>query len=298
MLLECQESCIINGGNKTKYFKLQKGTRQGDPISAYLFILCLEIVFILIKANKRVKGINIFEHTYLYSAYVDDTTFFLRDKKSIKELIHIFATFSKYSGLKPNHEKCKIAGIGVLKSVKVAVCGMKCIDLCNDAIKITGIHFSYNKKKRNEKNFLDSTTKIQNVLKVWRMHHLTLEGKITIFKTLAISKIVFLSLISKVPTEFIKEPERIEKTFLWPSKPKIKNETLCSDFKNGGLKNVNIQKKISPQCSRVRRLYDNSFHEWKVILLKLIKNPLDHILSFTRIFYSISPVLMIFHPFT
>ena len=25
MLLECQESCIINGGNTTKYFKLQKG---------------------------------------------------------------------------------------------------------------------------------------------------------------------------------------------------------------------------------------------------------------------------------
>ena len=46
-LLEYQESCIINGG------KLQKGARQDDPISAYLFILCLEIVFNLIKANKR-----------------------------------------------------------------------------------------------------------------------------------------------------------------------------------------------------------------------------------------------------
>ena len=63
MLLECQESCIINGGNTTKYFKLQKGARQGDPVSAYLFVLCLEIIFILIKANNRVKGINIFEHT-------------------------------------------------------------------------------------------------------------------------------------------------------------------------------------------------------------------------------------------
>ena len=87
---------IINGGNTTKYFKLQKGPRQGDPVSAYLFILCLEIVFIFIKANKRVKGINIFEHTFLYSAYPDDTTFFLRDKRSIKERINTFATFLKY----------------------------------------------------------------------------------------------------------------------------------------------------------------------------------------------------------
>ena len=87
MLFECREPCIINGGNTTKYFKLQKGARQGDPISAYMFILCLEIVLILIKANKRAKEINIFEHTNLYSACADDTAFFLRNKRSIKELI-------------------------------------------------------------------------------------------------------------------------------------------------------------------------------------------------------------------
>ena len=69
-------------------------------ISAYLFISFLEIVFILIKANKRVKGMNIFEHTYLYSAYAGDTTFFLRDEISIKQLLNAFAAFSKYSGLK------------------------------------------------------------------------------------------------------------------------------------------------------------------------------------------------------
>ena len=46
------------------------------------------------------------------------------------------------------------------------------------------------------------------------MRRLTLEGKIIVFKTLAISEIVFLSLISKVPTEIISEPERTQKTFL------------------------------------------------------------------------------------
>ena len=29
---------MINGGTTTKYFKFEKGTRQGDPISAYLLL--------------------------------------------------------------------------------------------------------------------------------------------------------------------------------------------------------------------------------------------------------------------
>ena len=57
----------------------------------------------------------------------------------IRQLMETFSTFSQYSCLKPSYEKCEIAGIGVLKSVKVAVCGMKCVDLCKDTIRITGV---------------------------------------------------------------------------------------------------------------------------------------------------------------
>ena len=116
-----------------------------------------------------------------------------------------FSFFSQYSCLKPNYEKCEIAGIGVLKSVKVAVCGMKCVDLCKDTIRITGVHFSYNKTKQDVKNVLETISKIQNALKIWRMRSLTPEGKVIDFETLAISKIVYLSMTIKVPTEILVE---------------------------------------------------------------------------------------------
>ena len=92
-LLNNQESCIINGGFTTKYFKLDKGTRQGDPISAYLFILVLEIVFNLIKQNKDIHGLTFFDHTFLYTAYADDTTFFLKDKESVKKVMKFLTPF-------------------------------------------------------------------------------------------------------------------------------------------------------------------------------------------------------------
>ena len=69
---------MINGGHTTTYFRLESGARQGDPISPYLFILALELFFILIKSNKNIHGINIFNHDVLYTAYADDTTFFLK----------------------------------------------------------------------------------------------------------------------------------------------------------------------------------------------------------------------------
>ena len=119
------------------------------------------------------------------------------------------AFFSSFSGLKPNKSKCEIAGIGALKGAKMALCGMKYIDLKLNTVKILGIHSSYNKKSGNNENFLKQITSIEKVFKLWRMRNLTLEGKVTVFKALAISKIVHLVLITNIPTSTIKELNKI-----------------------------------------------------------------------------------------
>ena len=62
------EWCVMNGDKTTLYFKLERVTRQGDPISVYLFILALEVVFS-------------FSHTFLYSAYAGGTTFFSKKRE-------------------------------------------------------------------------------------------------------------------------------------------------------------------------------------------------------------------------
>ena len=49
ILLNNQASCVINGGKTSKYFKLNRGTRQGDLISAYVFIIVIEVFFQIIK---------------------------------------------------------------------------------------------------------------------------------------------------------------------------------------------------------------------------------------------------------
>ena len=125
------------------------------------------------------------------------TTFFLKDKESVKKLMEVFGTFSIYSGLKPNKSKCEIADIGVLKGVSMELCGMECVDLTKTLVKILGIHFSYDNE--NEENFIMLINKIEDVFKIWRTRNLTVQGKITIFKTLAILKVIRLALVTNVP---------------------------------------------------------------------------------------------------
>ena len=50
-----------------------------------------------------------------------------------------------------NYLGLKIAGIGALKGVHVATCGLKSVDLTSDAVKILGVHFSYDKEFRTKK---------------------------------------------------------------------------------------------------------------------------------------------------
>ena len=89
ILLKDQESCLLNGGTTTKYFQFGRGAHQGDPILAS-FILALEIVFHLIKSKPEIKGRTMFGHCYPYSAYADDTTFFLDNTISIKSKFDAF----------------------------------------------------------------------------------------------------------------------------------------------------------------------------------------------------------------
>ena len=139
---------------------------------------------------------------------------------------------------------------------------MRCIDLCNEGIKILGTCFSYHSRLQEECNFLKIVSNVQSVLNLWQYRNLTLEGR-TVFKSLAISKIVFQALIAPVPTQVFKVLETIQTSFLWNNcNRKIKRKTPCKRHENGGLKNVDIRNKVnSLQSSCVKRLYDDCFHE-------------------------------------
>ena len=156
---------------------------------------------------------TIFDYHYRYSAYANDTTFFLKGIISVKHMLTLFIIFFVLFGIKTRFNK--IVGIGVLKGGQVAVCGMRCLDLNIDTVKVLCTHFSDNEKLKEEKNFYKIVTDMERVLKTWKMRKLTLEGKIVIIKTMAISKIIFEGFITIVPKHIVNElKKKIQKPFL------------------------------------------------------------------------------------
>ena len=275
ILLQNQQSCIVNRGTTTNYFKFEKSTTQGNPISAYLFILVLEIVFLFTKESKKINGLNIFDKTFLYTTYADDTTFFFKDAKSVIELMNIFDTFSKFSGLKPNKKQMWGRRHRCPERVQVVLCGLRCIDLVSNKVKILGVYYLYNDKLEIQENFKRHIIKTEKNLLIWRMRDLSIAGEITVFKTLAISKMVHLALVKTIPNSIMQELRKISKEFVWKTRnPKIKHDTLCKNYENGSLKSHDIMYKVvSFRCSCIR-LYDNNSHYWKVIPLHMITQKL------------------------
>ena len=128
----------------------------------------------------------------------------------------------------------------------------------------------------NDENFKKYIPKIENALKLWRARNLPLEGKITVFKSLALSKTTYLALVKTIPPSIIDQLNKTQKNFIWNGlNPKIKNSTVNNNYENGGIKNVNIATKISSlQSSWIKKLFYENFHDWKIIPLHIIHKSL------------------------
>ena len=92
--------------------------------------------------------------------------------------------------------------------------GMQSVDLKRDAIKISGIYFSHYINLMHQKNYCQVITNIHGILKLWRMRYFSIEGNIEVFKTLVISKLVYLTLPTVIPNYIADEVAKIQKSFI------------------------------------------------------------------------------------
>ena len=187
------QSCILHNEFMSDFFYLQRGCRQGDPISPYIFILCVEVLGQMIRNSKDVKGIVINNKEFKLSQYADDTQMFLDGSES--SLKHAFITLQKFyqmSGLKINLDKTKALWIGSMCNSTKILCKEFNIDWEQKPLKILGVIFSPLVFDIWEYNLDDVMKKVKNMINVWSKRKLTLIGRVTVIKSLMLSKFAYL----------------------------------------------------------------------------------------------------------
>lgn len=101
-----QSATIRVNENQTEEFLVQKGTRQGCPLSPLSFILVLEVLLREIQNTKEISGIKIKNFIFKLRAFVDDIVFFVEDpKENLQKVLGKFHEFGQNAGFYINNKK-------------------------------------------------------------------------------------------------------------------------------------------------------------------------------------------------
>ena len=181
---------ILQAGILSDFIDIERGCKQGDPIAPYLFILCAQILLIMVTNNDNIKGIQVGKKNYKITQYADDTTLIMDgSERSLKTALNILEIYGNMSGLKMNTNKTKIVWIGRKKHSKDKLKVCHNLEWGATDFSFLGIDFNVNLEKMPEINFLKATSKIEKLLIGWRKRGLTPLGKIVVIKSLAVPKL-------------------------------------------------------------------------------------------------------------
>ena len=243
---------LKNNGWLSNEVKMTRGIRQGCPISALLFIIAVEMMAISIRQNKNIEGFNFNQEIFKVSQYADDTTLLLSNVESIDYALLDINSFCNLSGMKMNIEKTEGLWLGTLKTLPNVYNG---IDFSKKIIKCLGIYFGHDKIECQKLNWESKLKKAENSLHVWKSRKLTLKGKITILKTLTISKFIYNFFTLRVDENMIQNINTLMFNFIWNKRDRVKRNTMIAPYEIGGLRMIDVKSKVeSIKASWITRL--------------------------------------------
>ena len=255
-------ACVHVNGQYSEWFSVQRGCRQGDPVSPYFYIICAEVLSLLIRKNNIIKGIKLRDRDALLSLFADDTTCFLDgSEKSFIETVRLMDFFSQLSGLKMNNEKTQVVWIGSRRNCGIRYMTDRNFQWDPGIFRILGVNFSTDTGRIAELNYDGKLEEVKTSLCRWKKRQLTPIGKVTVLKTLILSKLTYLFInLPDPPAAFLKQLENMLFQFLWDGKcSRIKKSVVCKPLAEGGLGMCNIYAFLaSLKISCLRRLMSGS----------------------------------------
>jgi hypothetical protein len=204
-----RQACIIlDNGDYSRYFQLERGRPQGDNLSPNSFNFSEQILIFKLELNSKIlpiprNSIHIstpndpfaFEgnrETSKNESLADDnTTLMLATAEGFGEVKKNLTSFGTMSGLLCNFEKTHLMPIGreltpdLVKVVNELGFGIV------SSVKLLGMEIDSNLESLNQ-NFKNIIGKITNLISFWERYRLSLPGRVLIAKTFLVSQLNYL----------------------------------------------------------------------------------------------------------
>ena len=158
---------MIQSGFPSKPINIERGCRQGDPITAYVFLLCAQISLLMVDNNNSIAGISIKKHSYKITQFADDTIFLDGSKDSLIATLNTLEIFGSLSELKVNTDKTKIIWLGEKHSQDMYETPQK-LDWGTTEFNLLGLQFLVDLNKIPTMNYSLILNKIEKILIRWR----------------------------------------------------------------------------------------------------------------------------------
>ena len=268
---------ILVNGSPSAPFKLQRGLRQGDPLSPFLFMLVGEVLNkVILKATNtglwsgleiRKNGLKI---THLQ--YADDTLIFSEAKmESLRNIKKALILFNLASGLQVNFHKSSIIGINTSKTwLQKAADSLLC--------KVGDIPFTYlglpiggNMSRIHAWDPIVS--KVEKKLATWKGRMLSIGGRLTLIKASLSNLPIYYMSIFPIPMGVAKKINSITRQFLWSGNMEKKSLSLVPweivqlPKAMGGLSIGNIlHKNIAMLSKWLWRLFHDTTPLWRQVI--------------------------------
>ncbi|XP_057418459.1 uncharacterized protein LOC130712657 [Lotus japonicus] len=260
---------LFNGGRSSS-FSPQRGLRQGDPLSPYLFVLCMERLAHSIGdavSSGAWKPIKLSRNgppiSHLF--FADDLLLFGEATVAQMECVMgCLNGFCSASGMKVSIPKTRLMvskNVGAVVTKELS--DISAIGLTSDLGRYLGVPLAHQRVKASSYQYILDRT--QKRLSSWRSQMLNFAGRVTLAKSVIPALPTYSMQTSLLPKEVCGKLEKIQRDFIWGTGDmthgahSIAWPKLCCSKQDGGL--------------GLRRMYD--FNKSLVMKLGwgLVSNP-------------------------
>lgn len=228
------QAYVKYSGFRSDSFQIQRGKRQGCPLSPLIFALVIEPLAALIRTSPDIKGLEIASTSHKLCLLADDALLFVTSPRTtLPNLIRILEKFASITGLEVNQSKSKALNVSLPQTEFIHLQDHFPFLWSTSSIPYLGIKLTGNPASLYQANDLPMLSYLTSLLDAWRPLCVSWLGRVAAVKMSLLPKLLYLYRSLFPPTSIESFRPVYFSTYGAPLNQKVPRSVLHSKLSGG-----------------------------------------------------------------